>query len=127
MVGVGDADEQTAAIALARSARERGEPARSRGRPLARMRVTRHVATLSPRSLPPSIRATCVTFAGNSFGRCDVRTQSCPPRGRSQRAPQLLLRARVESVEDFVEQQHARVARERARDERQAALSVRQA
>jgi hypothetical protein len=67
-----------------------------------------------------------VTFDGSSFGRCDVSTQSCPPRGRSSARSQFFPRSRVETVEDLVEEQHASFTCEGASDEREAALPVRQ-
>ena len=60
-----------------------------------------------------------------------LRTVRCQhpvvPAARSrQRTPQFLSRTCIETVEHFIEQQHACIARECASDQRQPALAVRQ-
>ena len=64
---------------------------------------------------------------GQLFGPMRSQDPVVPAARARQRSPQFFLRARIEAVEHLVEQQHASVAGECARNQRQAALAVRQA
>ena len=111
------------ALAHARGARRRKERMRFLPQQLACAPPARIAPLRFTR--PCSSSSRCVIESGTSPRRCVAKTQGIDEsRGARQPVQQARVIARIEAVRDFVEQQQLRPARERARDQHQAALAI---